>query len=1584
MVSSWIRSMFSSKNKNKKPVLMLRPRLFKDLELVLLEDRITPAYSLTLQGTDLVLQVLPNNLTPPDPLRDVASNISLVGSRLTVTTNWTLSSAPTIPATTGWGNATFGPNLSPNVVVNPAGTVFSLDLNDANLQGNNLTRIVFQNSIPAADFNTTAVAFNLGNMDFSNSTILNLNNLGISTSGGNAVVPNNSILTDINIVGSIKTRGNGSVILDTGTGSAPNGRGASQMTIVDGSITTNTTAGVVTLTNGIPDWSNAQINTSGAAVSVSGVLDILAASRITTNNLSAGANITFTGIIGSGTSAASLTLNAGTAGNVTIPQIRLLSSNGALIIPSANLVTVSSTSYTEGGFTVNCNIFDGTNLDLDTTFLGNSRSGDVSVTATGNITFNFISTSGGAGQSAGDISLSGGDIFLLNFITANGGTAIAGSPGQNAGAITLTATDITPLITVNADIIAAGTTGTTTGLGGQVTFNSPVSFTRLSALNTSNTIRTFGTNTGNSGNITFGSTATISGAGNQGLVLDAAGGGTNPALIGDISLGANILNGAIASLSILGGLIGVKDFGTASQSGILGTVSMTSYLNDGTSPTNNINFNGNTYNASSTQVYTGVSGKAFSMLGSALTATTFSNVGANITFNNSVIELAQSDLIINTNGGNIRALNITSSTSGAASQNKDVTLNAGNGTVFVGQIGGFSGNYGNLNGVNTVLITGLSGVTLNSNILTSNFTNNSVTLNGPVVINANTSINTSQNTLDTTGTIFLSSTLNALGGVTLTLDASNSTQSANVTIAGLIGAGLSGSLGGLTIEGNQVSINGIGSATQFGVIGSTLVTAANAGSIVGAISFTGTTYRTNGIQTYDASGTNALTLNGGINGSLTSFITLDDAVTFNGSFNINLRNLAVDTTNAVSALVAVGNDINFNGTVSGSASLTLTAGNFGNVNLAQNVGSGQALTGVVINSSLAINSQAINVGGTGSITLTSDTFNLLGTVSSTSGTITLQPNTLTLPLAINNSIVGGGIAITTPVINNFSTLGMVIYGNTLGAGNINLAGSSPTFFPYNVTFRTGSSAKIYVNGSVSTSGKTITYAGEVIESTSAVLPTTTSPTVVNGVVQNDIIVTSPGNGFQTPPTVILTGGGGTGATAVAIIGTQATANAAVGVAANATATLGTVGTAVGTLGTLATASAALGTQATATATLGTTAQATYVFGTQAFATATVGGTTAQATATAGTQAAAEVIIGAQATGSVTFGTLASGQVTLGTLAQATAITGELATANANVGDQAVAFATIGTRATAYAVLGNGTEGTAGTVYTIPVSDGGNGYFTGLTSVNINGSGGSGFNTGVRYSVNQAGTTSTAAITVLQLASVPTNSGSINGVTATPGVTNGTANISGLNPATGRAYLGGYRITSAGTAYPASSSFPVTLGGPATATFTPTGATAYTNATGQIMNLVLDNNGGGDGYINGTTYSIVSSTTAGSGATIRGFTASGADMTYTTDATTGVITSSSFINNLSGLYYVDRMVYRVNIPGGFTASVVVQADSILTLTQGQGAQFAVEPSFRGLGYTNLGGVTINGTASGIAYTGPQVYICLLYTSPSPRD
>ena len=93
------------------------------------------------------------------------------------------------------------------------------------------------------------------------------------------------------------------------------------------------------------------------------------------------------------------------------------------------------------------------------------------------------------------------------------------------------------------------------------------------------------------------------------------------------------------------------------------------------------------------------------------------------------------------------------------------------------------------------------------------------------------------------------------------------------------------------------------------------------------------------------------------------------------------------------------------------------------------------------------------------------------------------------------------------------------------------------------------------------------------------------------------------------------------------------------------------------------------------------------------------------------------------------------------------------------------------------------------------------------------------------------------------------------------------------------------------------------------------------------------------------------------------------MTYTTDATTGVITASSLINNLVGRNYIDGQTYRVTIPGGFTALVNISADSISTA---RGAQFAFDPSFRGLGYQTGSPVTIR-NATGIAFSGPQVFI-----------
>ena len=153
MVSSWIRSMFSSKKKNKKPVSLLSPRLFKDLELLRLEDRITPAYDLILEGTDLVLRVSPSLDPTPTTLANVISNISLVGQTLTVTTTFTTS-----PAGGSWGGNRI--NVAGLNFTTETGVAnFTFNLNQGALFGINFTNFIIQNSIPAGDSATTRVTF---------------------------------------------------------------------------------------------------------------------------------------------------------------------------------------------------------------------------------------------------------------------------------------------------------------------------------------------------------------------------------------------------------------------------------------------------------------------------------------------------------------------------------------------------------------------------------------------------------------------------------------------------------------------------------------------------------------------------------------------------------------------------------------------------------------------------------------------------------------------------------------------------------------------------------------------------------------------------------------------------------------------------------------------------------------------------------------------------------------------------------------------------------------------------------------------------------------------------------------------------------------------------------------------------------------------------------------------------------------------------------------------------------------------------------------------------------------------------------
>ena len=181
-------------------------------------------------------------------------------------------------------------------------------------------------------------------------------------------------------------------------------------------------------------------------------------------------------------------------------------------------------------------------------------------------------------------------------------------------------------------------------------------------------------------------------------------------------------------------------------------------------------------------------------------------------------------------------------------------------------------------------------VNLGGNITTIDVADNNVDITGPVVLTADTTINTSANA----GTIDFSSTINNDGLGTafdLTLNSDGGAITVDSTIGNLV------AVKGIDINASggagDITLNGIGNGTT---------TAGNAGQVdignaaTDQLKLAGTFF-TNGQTTYKASGT----ANGGdenieITGT-TTFKTSDDALIFStAAIDIaNTANLTIDT-----------------------------------------------------------------------------------------------------------------------------------------------------------------------------------------------------------------------------------------------------------------------------------------------------------------------------------------------------------------------------------------------------------------------------------------------------------------------------------------------------------------------------------------------------------------------------------------------------------------------------------------------------------------------------------------------------------------
>lgn len=145
------------------------------------------------------------------------------------------------------------------------------------------------------------------------------------------------------------------------------------------------------------------------------------------------------------------------------------------------------------------------------------------------------------------------------------------------------------------------------------------------------------------------------------------------------------------------------------------------------------------------------------------------------------------------------------------------------------------------------------------------------------------------------------------------------------------------------------------------------------------------------------------------------------------------------------------------------------------------------------------------------------------------------PRILCVPGFTSDRVQGGVTAIT--MTNQGSGYGI--------APNVTITGGGGTGAKATANLGTGANAGKIVSVTIDANGSNYTSAPTVAFSSAAMLAAATA-SVSGGAVQS-IAITNNGTGYTSAPTVALTGGGGTGATATAVLGSGATAGQVVAI-----------------------------------------------------------------------------------------------------------------------------------------------------------------------------------------------------------------------------------------------------------------------------------------------------------------------------------------------------------------------------------------------------------------------------------------------------
>jgi hypothetical protein len=846
--------------------------------------------------------------------------------------------------------------------------------------------------------------------------------------------------------------------------------------------TVNGAAGTVTLTT---TSTGADIAMSGGTITLSGNanLDISSAGSVTLGvvsnysignpfldpfSISSGSNLTINSSSVVGDILGNLTITYGTVdvgarfympgsntirttgGDISIQRSSVLAPGGGLLGQAFVGGIDSTLSNGDGGSVViNANqgglVATGAEVIINgniTTSGGNADSGTTTAAA------------GLLGFNAGSVQVTGDTVSVRRIVSSGGdsdATSASNSAGGTGGGITLTATGVTPTITLQRNLTALGGTGLGTGdaygggggsiqLNGNVLLSSGSSGTSAITLSTSggagksggesgiggaiiaNGSITGTTSTSNTLQLVHGSGPVILGASPADTITLLGLITADPAGVALDSTGAVIINGALSlttlttqgfgySLSILGGGT-IENRVTFLNTGTtrIGTAISTTTFTDGFDA-----LNGTT--APSTLQLGGTINTVTATTGSMLANAT--ELVADTTLNSAgnIIQLGSLD---GTFGLTLAA--------GVAGGNTTFSGAIGD-TTEVGQITVASGVTGSVTFNSTVEATGIQSATT-SQI----FFNNDVTLSGLALA-----------TTDLGGTLTLNNQAYLDGDLTATLSflgAGNKTFSGTTTFTG--GPIEFGGLGDYTVTGTMngaqnITLSGLGTKTFTGTLGGTTALGTGTGAAIsmsgGNVVFRKLTTASGIASTANVALTDTTTLAAGDTASnLTGDVDLLGA-TLTSAGTVGLGDSVADSLKLDGEVLVNGTGaVNIGGTVTDNAGFTsfTQAGTAGKISFDEDV------TLDVVAGSMTLN---------GNVGLSGMSFSTAGTVilgNALTDSITLATAAVTLTgtgtFALNGVVVGGGQDLTLSGAG-----GKTFAGAASGLGTLALTAGTGTF-----------------------------------------------------------------------------------------------------------------------------------------------------------------------------------------------------------------------------------------------------------------------------------------------------------------------------------------------------------------------------------------------------------------------------------------------------------------------------------------------------------------------------------------------------------